>query len=333
MSSQPDPYNHMSFEKKNEADEKIRQFEEFINKRANEINNSQNEEYDTEEINLTEPSGKTIKILYFIGRLNPPHNGHISALQDLVNMANTTNSVPLILLGSGPKQPNGDKRSMDNPISFETKKQFVESKLPGVDGTDYVIKEMTNPAQDISNYISEQVGNSSDLQDIQIAHIAGGKDEDASKLLFALKSAEKKATSLAPNAKVTASVAAIESEITDTGSAMSATQVRKDAYKTIINDNGFEEWNNKYGTFYGPMSQQIYKEILDPITKYGVTKIQIQEYINYGTLPSNPSTKRRKNNGGSTKRTNKRKTNKRKTHRRKTNKRKTHRRKTHRRIH
>ena len=86
MSSQPDPYNHMSFEKKNEADEKIRQFEEFINKRANEITNSQNEEYDTEEINLTEPSGKTINILYFIGRLNPPHNGHISALQELVTL-------------------------------------------------------------------------------------------------------------------------------------------------------------------------------------------------------------------------------------------------------
>jgi hypothetical protein len=326
MSSQPDPYSHMSFEKKSEADEKIRQFEEFINKRANEINNSQNEEYDTEEINLTESSGKTKKILYFIGRLNPPHNGHIAALEQLTRMAKKDNSVPLILLGSGPKQTNGDKRTMDNPITFETKKQLIESKLNGVEGTDYIIQEMTNPAQDISNYISEQVGNSSDLQDIQITHIAGGKDEDASKLLFALKSAEKKATSLAPNAKVTASVAAIESEITDTGSAMSATQVRKDAYKTIINDNGFEEWNNKYGTFYGPMSQQIYKEILDPITKYGVTKIQIQEYINYGTLPSNPSTKRRKNNGGSTKRTNKRKTQRRKTQRRKTHRRKTHRR-------
>ena len=329
MSSQPDPYNHMSFEKKNEADEKIRQFEEFINKRANEINNSQNEEYDTEEINLTESSGKTKKILYFIGRLNPPHNGHITALQELTRMAKTTNSVPLILLGSGPKQPNGDKRSMDNPISFETKKQFVESKLPGVDGTDYVIKEMTNPAKDVSDYVSEQLGDQTDLQYIKITHVAGGKDEDATKLSFALKSAEKTTTTLVPNATVITSVEAIEPEITDSGSAMSATKVRKDAYKTIINDNGFEEWNNKYGTFYGPMAQQIYNEILEPIRKYRVTGDQIQQYIDYGTLPSS---KRKNPTGGATKRKIKTQRRKRKTQRRK---RKTQRRKrkTHHRRH
>lgn len=327
MSSQPDPYSHMSDEEKGKADEKIRKFEEFINGRANEINNSQEEEYDVEEINVTETNGQSKNLFYFIGRLNPPHNGHIAALRELVNLAkeSNSNSVPLILLGSGPAQKNGDKRTMDNPISFETKKQLIVSKLPGVEGTDYIIQEMTNPASDVSKYVSTQLGDISDLEDIEIKHIAGGKDDDATKLSFVLKSAENTASRLAPNATVTASVEAIEPEVTDTGSAMSATKVRKDAYKTILNGNGFEEWNIKYGQFYGPMAQTIYDEILVPITKSEVTPEQIQDYITNGTLPSiskkrkeaNPvisssssssSTRpKRGTRGGSTKRKNNRK--------------------------
>ena len=67
---------------------------------------------------------------------------------------------------------------------------------------------------------------------------------------------------------------------------MSATKVRKDAYKTILNRKGFEEWNAKYGVFYGPMAQSIYDEILYPITKSELTPEQIEDYINNGELPS-----------------------------------------------
>jgi nicotinamide mononucleotide adenylyltransferase len=313
----------MSPEEQCKADEKIRQFEGFINGRADEINNSQQEEYDVEEINVTETNGQSKNLFYFIGRLNPPHNGHIAALQELVNLAKESNSIPLILLGSGPAQKNGDKRTMDNPISFETKKQLIVSKLPGVEGTDYIIQEMANPASDVSKYVSNQLGDSSHLEDIEIKHIAGGKDDDATKLSFVLKSAENTASRLAPNATVTASVGAIEPEVTDTGSAMSATKVRKDAYKTILNGKGFEEWNTKYGQFYGPMAQTIYDEILYPITKSELTPEQIQDYIDNGTLPSiskkrkevnavipssSSSTRsKRGTRGGSTKRKNNRK--------------------------
>jgi hypothetical protein len=205
---------------------------------------------------------------------------------------------------------------MDNPISFETKKQFVESKLPGVDGTDYIIKEMTNPAKDVSDYVSEQLkqlGDQSDLQYIKITHVAGGKDEDTTKLSFALKSAEKTTTTLVPNATVITSVEAIEPEITDSGSAMSATKVRKDTYKTFLNGTGFDGWSQQYKDFYGPMAQQIYNEILEPIRKYRVTGDQIQQYIDYGTLPSS---KRKNPTGGSTKRKRKTQRRKRKTHHR-----------------
>ena len=74
----------------------LKQFEDYINVRANEINNSQ----DVNATETTETTGKTKKLFYFIGRLNPPHNGHIAALKKLVHMANKENSVPLILLGS-----------------------------------------------------------------------------------------------------------------------------------------------------------------------------------------------------------------------------------------
>jgi hypothetical protein len=58
-------------------------------------------------------------LYYFIGRLNPPHSGHIAALTKLVKTANQNHSIPLILLGSGPK----GVKTLDNPISFQLKKK------------------------------------------------------------------------------------------------------------------------------------------------------------------------------------------------------------------
>jgi nicotinamide mononucleotide adenylyltransferase len=302
-----------------EKEYKLKQIEAYF------INIIKENEYTADKATIEETNGKEFNFFYFIGRLNPPHNGHIAALQKLVEQAKSTGSTALILLGSGPKQSDGNKRTMDNPIPFITKKDFVESKLEGVNDKDYIIREMTNPTKDISDYISEQLAKSSNLPnltDIKITHIAGGKDEDASKLSFALKSAVTTATRLAPSsATVIGTVATIEPENTDTGSAMSATQVRKDAYKTVLNGNGFEEWNIKYGVFYGLMAETIYKEILYPITNYGLTKEQIQTYIDTGELPKKKNSKSQK--AGTTKRrsnkyknTKKYKKRKRKTHRR-----------------
>jgi len=304
-----------------EKEYKIKQIEAYF------INIIKENEYTADKATIEETNGKEFNFFYFIGRLNPPHNGHIAALQKLVEQAKSTGSTALILLGSGPKQSDGNKRTMDNPIPFITKKDFVESKLEGVNDKDYIIREMTNPTKDISDYISEQLAKSSNLPnltDIKITHIAGGKDEDASKLSFALKSAVTTATRLAPpSATVIGTVATIEPENTDTGSAMSATQVRKDAYKTVLNGNGFEEWNIKYGVFYGLMAETIYKEILYPITNYGLTKEQIQTYIDTGELPKKKNSKSQK--AGTTKRRSNKYKNTKKNKRRK--------RKTHRRIH
>jgi nicotinic acid mononucleotide adenylyltransferase len=102
-----------------ERDMKIAELEDFI-RNATDINNGKNN-YTADEILTQDDKGNQVKFFYFIGRLNPPHNGHIKALETLVEMAKRENSVALILLGSGPKR----ERTLDNPITFELKKQFI----------------------------------------------------------------------------------------------------------------------------------------------------------------------------------------------------------------
>jgi hypothetical protein len=85
-----------------ERDIKISQLEQFIH---NNIDITETEADEAEQIideiiiNQDIPETEA-KIFYFIGRLNPPHNGHIAALKQMVKMSNETSSIPpLILLG------------------------------------------------------------------------------------------------------------------------------------------------------------------------------------------------------------------------------------------
>ena len=80
-------------------------------------------------------------LIYTIGRFNPPQPGHITMLFEMIDKAiedSEGNTIPfkiLIFAGSGPK--NNDKTSenaavlniLDNPISFEEKKQIIEAIL------------------------------------------------------------------------------------------------------------------------------------------------------------------------------------------------------------
>jgi nicotinamide mononucleotide adenylyltransferase len=294
-----------------ERDRKMSELENFINEGMN----IQKDEGDyVAEILTQDDERQNNKFFYFIGRLNPPHNGHIKALEQLVRMANEQGSMPLILLGSGPR----GERTMDNPITFETKEQFIRSVLPG----EYIIKKMDNPAKNVSDYIREGLEDSGNrlqnIDEITIKHIAGGKDEDATKLSFALKSAEKTARELVPGANIEAGVETIDAAPTDSGEAMSATKVRKDAYITVLDGSGFEGWPEQYKQFYGPNAQQIYNEILFPLEDMSEDKKinAITRYIKEGVLPaSEPSQQSRKRKRGGTKR--KSKKNKKKTQKRK----------------
>lgn len=331
-----------------DRDRKIAQLTEYIKNKGVDIDEYEEtyepkDEFIAEEIIINGNEGEKIEeqpeeinYYYFIGRLNPPHNGHIKALKELVTKANQKGTRPLILLGSGPSRPDGQRRTMDNPIPYELKEAFIRSVLerelpplpPGTTlyylphelgmSTDsrYIIKEMTNAARDIPMFIQEQLEGFRNIpiNKINIKHIAGGKDEDATKLKFALDAAANAAKRKRGDAAISAEVEAIEPEISDSEVAMSATKVRKDAYKTIITEPfGFDGWPQIYKNFYGEYAKPIYDAILFPLQNMSPTEqiYAIEQYLETGELPrsitrqttrqTKPKTKKR-NIGGTNRR-------------------------------
>jgi nicotinamide mononucleotide adenylyltransferase len=256
-----------------DRDNKIEQLKQFLEQNINE-----NETID--EITTQDNNGREFHFFYFIGRLNPPHQGHLETLNELVSLSNRQDSIPLILLGSGP----GGIRTMDNPITFETKKYFIESKLDEkLDGR-YEIQLMTNPAKNVSEYIQDRLGdNVSNIVRVTINHVAGGKDEDATKLNFVKTYAEKMVKSIANEADV-------ESRVISMPANRSATKVRKDAYQTVLNGSGYEGWSQEYKDFYGDFAQTIYEEILFPLNLSDELSFEKREeiinYIERGELPN-----------------------------------------------
>jgi glycosyltransferase involved in cell wall biosynthesis len=283
-----------------ERDDYIRKFEDDygakIQEQAEGTDTDGLELYSVEEIVIN----TTKTFMYFIGRLNPPHKGHISALVALIDAAKEKGAVPLILLGSGP----GKVRTMDNPINFETKKDFITTKLGQLgfeENTDYIIKEMTNPARDVAEYVAEGLENADIKPDnIQITHVAGDKGDDAEKLMFALNAGVNTAEIMMPNVPVSKNVAAITAvAASNAGPAMSATIVRKDAYRSLIDGTGYEGWFAKYGDFYGTNAEAIYNAILYPLNSIPEEDKRdvIINYIENDTLPNAKKTKKAKAKG------------------------------------
>lgn len=168
---------------------------------------------------------------------------------------------------------------------------------------------MSTPHGDLARYIGESLKskNVSDIKEIKINHFAGGKDEDATKLKSILDYASKVAASENPEASISANVVVIEPQQNKSGlKPMSATEVRKDAYRTYLNDNGFNDWSQQYKDFYGPIAQQVYEEILYPIYKLernGLNKEDeikplVREYIETGKLPKTSRKKSGTKKGG-----------------------------------
>lgn len=260
-----------------ERDEKIKEFEQYVK--------SLNKQIQKETVQLYHESQKgddafqtdlkkTTHFFYFIGRLNPPHQGHMAALNTLVQTANQKNSVPLILLGSGPK----GERTLDNPITYELKSKFIRAKLPG----NYILKEMKNPAADVSEYIKSSLEDKhSPVENIQITHVAGDKAEDSVKLNFIKPIASKAASTVAKTANIQTETEAITALKTE-GIEMSATRVRKDAYRCFIDGSGETGFTEKYGWFYQESVSDIYQQIIEPAKE--LSEEQILEYIDTGVI-------------------------------------------------
>lgn len=278
---------------------KILEFESYLQKLNQVQDNSTN--FPSIELVVELISASTnLYLSYFIGRLNPPHNGHIQALIALINEAKKHQLYipPLILLGSGPK----GLQTLANPIPYELKKEFIMYKLSefGINPRDYMIMNMTNPASNVRSYISSHLSGDRDISidKVEIVHVAGDKDDDTGKLAFALNAAKDEARKILVNIPVDTRVNSIPAiTTTDQESEMSATQVRKDAYKTLLVPKTFtkEDWLNKYKNFYREFSLRIYDAILEPAT--GLSQEQIRDYIENSKLPIIASKKSKKVGG------------------------------------
>ena len=297
-------------------DQKIIEFEYYVKEIEN-LENSKDQLPPIELVLEINTKGIIAYLSYFIGRLNPPHNGHILALQALIEKAReyTPYTPPLILLGSGPK----GLKTLDNPISYDLKREFIIYKLGelGIPESQFTIMNMSNTALNIREYIHSQLSEESNIETIKIVHVAGDKDDDKNKLAFALKAAESEAQQMLPGISVSAQTESIiASPSLDMGKAMSATQVRKDAYKTLLEQTSYtkEDWFAAYGSFYGHFAEPIYNAIIDPAKT--LSEQEIKNYIENSILPSNKKSRK----GGSKKqksRNQKNKKSKRKTQRKK----------------
>ena len=227
-------------------------------------------------------SGKDLKIYFFIGRLNPPHEGHVAALKYVIQRANDDGSNPLILLGSGPK----GERTLDNPVPFETKAEFLHD-LFRPQGLQFTIRRMTSALPDLQQWYTDVLSHYPHASSVEFIRVAGDKDDNASKFDYLIRPL----SALGPNVSLsTLALPPIKSG--NSNSDMSATIVRKDAYRCFISDKGeggFQQFASKYGHFYGPYTGQIYKDICFPASF--MSDLKIQEYIHPTKTKSKTKTK------------------------------------------
>jgi len=203
-------------------------------------------------------SVRPLRLYYFVGRCNPPHEGHVAILAAMLTRVAEDNAQgisakAIILLGNGPKG-----KEADNPIDFNLKQNIIASKLSSFDTEQYEIKPIGSLVGDIVDFIARKIKEGPFDKDITLVHFAGGKDEDGEKLNFIDKYAKQIATTLEHN--LTTDTQSFV--FTDTAGAFSATRVR-DSARGATN---FSEWTKTYGGFYGEYA----REVFDQITRVSV---------------------------------------------------------------
>ena len=273
-----------------------------------------------------------INIYYFIGRLNPPHDGHIKTLQELVQRAinenpgnSNSNYKIIILLGSGPKNGN----PLDNPLSFETKREFITYKLKQlfpdnppnfIFDQNVEILEMKKAPEQITEITRTTLPLVSNLiEEINMYRFSGAKDGDDEKLNW-IETTIRKILKDYPD-KLSTHVVPVQAVFNEENSeAMSATDVRLSILRDFLEDT--TNFFRRYEEFYGDeFSRKISQEIRGVAEKVG--NPAVQQYISKkgGSRKTRSNrSKRRK-----TRRTKRRKTKYQKTKRKLTKRRKTRR--------
>ena len=216
-----------------------------------------------------------LTLYYFVGRMNPPHPGHLATLVHMISQARANGGTSLILLGSG---PNGGMTTMDDPIGFDLKKAFLEDKLIeyGFTPEDYTIMEKTNPVEDVAGWCREKINATTS---VELVHIAGDKDGNSEKLSFINRALNDTTINGAVIRTSTKPYPAVESN----GGVMSATTVRKDAYKCFLNHRK-DQFVATHTEFYGEFTDRIYEAIVNGAK--GASIEEIHRYIEHKQLPS-----------------------------------------------
>lgn len=218
---------------------------------------------------------KDMNVYYFIGRLNPPHLGHIKTLKNLIDTARENNGTVIILLGSG---PNKGARTLDDPLPFDLKREVVIYLL-GETYQDYKDKiniiEMGKSAEQISAIIQQDISNI--IENINTFRFSSTKEGDDTKLNW-IETAIKKREFTAPNGdkiNISTNVVGIVPAQAESGRVLSATQVRVDALKAILVNN--PNWFiNKYMIDYGA---EYSRAIYDAINILAPNKSIVKKYI------------------------------------------------------
>ena len=304
------------------------------------------------------PIVKELYFSYFIGRCNPPHQGHFHMINGSILAANEKGGKALILLGSGPKAKSGNKtdsrRTEKDPLTFDLKKEIIEKNITNCedkveekdeekdagknDGNSQVspyevvfqLVEMTNPTTQVIEFVETELKKYSDNTPFKITveHFCGEKElADKNKMRFY----EAIQTILTENITSDYNIVAIETKIrkgnvpNGDGESMSASLIRTYAY-----DNNKGEFIDKHKDLYGEEDAgKVYdaikegKQIGDDIfKKYTDSKTRKKRVCrSTGSRASACNTKPNSPNTGGKRKTNKRKQ-KKTSKKRKTNKRK-----------
>jgi len=226
-----------------------------------------------------------LKIYYFIGRLNPPHEGHVMALIQMIETANADGSVPLILIGSGPK----GLRTMDNPVTFETKTEFLKYRLPP--HLKYAVRPLKNPLEEVTSWYHDVLPHVNEPQKVSFIRFAGDKGDNATKFKHLDNRFEKL------HAAANSRTVPIKPVMATASKEMSATIVRKTAYTCLLNEmkglgDGVSMFRQQYGKFYGDFCEHIYTEIIEVVQ--GLSPEDIQMYVDTTKLPKNKTSKSKK---------------------------------------
>lgn len=244
---------------------KIAEFEEwFIHfiEELEELEKSAGESLDDPSIGCIGIDIDGKKLFYFIGRTNPPQEGHIDNLEQLVLTAYENREKAFIFLSNGPKG-----KFDDNPLPFDVKEAIISEHLTerlkgrGIRNPDNLF-EIINTQKPIDRlYVESELR----LPDLTLYHFAGDKDDDTTKLNYVETSIKKKFPEHKDNIKLV-TVSVVPTKRGD-GEPMSGTTVRD-----FARSNNQADFQDEYGLFYRDNTGTVYYYIRNPFGKPGVGK-------------------------------------------------------------